>query len=81
MLSGIWLVLGTGLEIEDKSEDSNVLMLDSEDGLENSGSKLLLIEEVAVVMIELLSEILELFVVRHRGLLVGLKPGYFKLST
>jgi len=39
-------------------------------------------EDVAVVMMELLvSETLELLVVRHRGLFVGLKPGYFRLST
>lgn len=74
-------MLGTGLEIEDRRDDSNVLILDSDEDLENSGSRELLMEEVAVVIMELVSETLELFVVRHRGLLVALKPGYFKLST
>ena len=67
--------------MDDNREDSKVLMLDSDEGLENSGSRELLIEDVAVVIMELVSEAVELFVVLHRGLLVALKPGYFKLST
>ena len=68
--------------MDDNKDDSNVLILDSEEALENSGRRELLIDDVAVVMMELLeSEALELLVVRHRGLFVALKPGYFRLST